>query len=149
MIALDANILVYAHRVEMEWHDAAAHAVTQALEGSEAIGIPWQCIAEFLAAVTSPRIFSIPTPIGVVLDQVDAWRESPMIEMLSERESFGTFFAALVREARVTGPRVHDARIAAICLEHGVRELWTADRDFNRFPELRTRNPLVGATRGD
>jgi len=26
-----------------------------------------------------------------------------------------------------------------------VRELWTADRDFSRFPRLRTRNPLVPA----
>jgi predicted nucleic acid-binding protein len=40
---------------------------------------------------------------------------------------------------------VHDARIAALCLQHGVRELWSADRDFNRFPALRTRNPLVAA----
>jgi len=46
--------------------------------------------------------------------------------------------------SRATGARVHDARIAAICLSHGVRTLWTADRDFSRFPELTIRNPLVG-----
>jgi predicted nucleic acid-binding protein len=43
------------------------------------------------------------------------------------------------------GAQVHDARIAALCLHHGVTELWTADRDFGRFPELRTRNPLIDA----
>jgi predicted nucleic acid-binding protein len=43
----------------------------------------------------------------------------------------------------VTGPLVHDARIAALCLSHGIRELWTADRDFSRFPRLKTANPLV------
>jgi hypothetical protein len=43
----------------------------------------------------------------------------------------------------IAGPLVHDARIAAICLQHGVRELWTADRDFSRFPQLKTVNPLV------
>jgi toxin-antitoxin system PIN domain toxin len=144
VIALDTNILVYAHRVEMEWHGAAARAVAAALQDSEAVGVPWQCIAEFLSTVTNPRVFPIPTPLGIALDQLDAWRESPAIELLSERESFGGFFTGLVREARVTGPRVHDARIAAICLEHGVRELWTADRDFSRFPQLRTQNPLVG-----
>ena len=147
MIALDANILVYAHRVEMEWHDAAEAAVTEALQGSEAIGVPWQCVAEFLATVTNPRIFPTPTPLGIVLDQVDAWREAPVVEMLSERESFSAFFATIVRDSRVSGPRIHDARIAAICLEHGVRELWTADRDFSRFPQLRTRNPLVASPR--
>ena len=37
---------------------------------------------------------------------------------------------------------VHDARVAALCIAHGVTELWTADRDFGRFPDLVTRNPL-------
>jgi predicted nucleic acid-binding protein len=43
----------------------------------------------------------------------------------------------------VVGNKVHDARVAAICLGHGVRELWSADRDFSYFPDVRTRNPLV------
>lgn len=60
---------------------------------------------------------------------------------------------ALLREAKrkagVKGRRArftlrHDARVAALCLRHGVRELRTADRDFSLFPALRVRNPLVG-----
>jgi predicted nucleic acid-binding protein len=43
----------------------------------------------------------------------------------------------------VAGPQVHDARITALCVQHGVRELWTADRDFGRFAPLRSLNPLV------
>jgi predicted nucleic acid-binding protein len=46
--------------------------------------------------------------------------------------------------SHVVGPQVHDARVAALCRLHGIRELWTADRDFSRFPQLRVRNPLVG-----
>jgi predicted nucleic acid-binding protein len=49
----------------------------------------------------------------------------------------------LLAAGRISGPRVYDARIAAICLQHGVRELWTADRDFSRFPQLKTVNPLI------
>ena len=49
----------------------------------------------------------------------------------------------LAVRAKLSGPRIHDARIAALCLHHGVRELWTADRDFSAFPKLKTRNPLV------
>ena len=45
--------------------------------------------------------------------------------------------------ARIQGPAVHEARIAALCLTHGVRELWSADRDWSRFPELAVRNPLL------
>jgi len=44
---------------------------------------------------------------------------------------------------QIVGPRVHGARIAALCLQHGVRELWTADRDFSRFPQVKTLNPLL------
>jgi hypothetical protein len=44
---------------------------------------------------------------------------------------------------QVSGPQVHDARVAALCRLHGVRELWTADRDFSRFPGLKVKNPLV------
>ena len=50
---------------------------------------------------------------------------------------------ALLAQARTVGPAVHDARIAALCLQHGVRELWSADRDFGRFPALKVLNPLV------
>jgi predicted nucleic acid-binding protein len=39
---------------------------------------------------------------------------------------------------------VHDARIAALCVQHGVRELYSADRDFSRFPQIAVRNPLIG-----
>jgi uncharacterized protein len=49
-----------------------------------------------------------------------------------------------MQEGRIAGPQVHDARVAALCRLHGVRELWTADRDFGRFPGLTVRNPLVG-----
>jgi len=38
---------------------------------------------------------------------------------------------------------IRDARIAACCIDAGAHELWSADRDFSRFPELRVRNPLV------
>jgi predicted nucleic acid-binding protein len=49
-----------------------------------------------------------------------------------------------LEQGRISGPQVHDARVAAICQDHGVRELWTADRDFGRFPALKVRNPFVG-----
>ena len=48
----------------------------------------------------------------------------------------------LVQRPRVRGPVVHDARVAAICLAHGIEELLTRDRDFALFPELKTGNPF-------
>jgi predicted nucleic acid-binding protein len=53
--------------------------------------------------------------------------------------------AQLLTESKISGPRVHDARIAALCIFSNVRELLSADRDFSRFGSLKTRNPLVPA----
>jgi len=75
--------------------------------------------------------------------QVNAWLESPSIVLLAETDHYWQTLRSLLEEGRLIGPRVHDARIAAVCLLHGVRKRWTADRDFGRFGELTVRNPLV------
>ena len=144
MIALDTNILVYAHREDSEWHDTAFACVAQLAESGGAWAIPAPCFHEFLAIVSHPRIYRPPTPMQLALDQVDAWRESPSLQVLAEGEGYWERLHALVLSSRVAGAQVHDARVAALCLHHGVTELWTADRDFGRFPELRTRNPVIG-----
>jgi len=144
MIAVDTNVLVYAHREDAEWHVPAEAAVRRLAEGAEAWAIPWPCAHEFLAITTHPRIFRTPTPLAAALDQLDAWFESPSLVRLAEDADYWTVLRTLVAQARVSGPRVHDARIAALCLTHAVRELWTSDRDFSMYPSLRVRNPLVG-----
>ena len=143
MIAVDTNILVYAHREDAPWHDAAASAMTRIAEGRAGWALPWPCVHEFLAIVTHPRIFKTPSPLDVALDQVDAWLESPSVILLAEGDAYWSDLRATLSAARVAGPLVHDARVAALCLQHGVSVLWTADRDFGRFPRLETHNPLL------
>jgi hypothetical protein len=144
MIAVDSNLLVYAHREDSPWHDAAYARIVELAEGQAAWAIPWPCIHEFLAIVTHPRIYVPPTPLGTALSQVDAWLESPSLLLLSESEDYWQQLRSLLQTGRMCGPQVHDTRIAALCKHHGVAELWTADRDFGRFPDLKVRNPLVG-----
>jgi toxin-antitoxin system PIN domain toxin len=143
MIAVDTNLLVYAHRADSTWHDKAATLVRHLAEGRAAWSIPWPCIHEFLAIVTHPRIYDPPTPLIRALDQVDAWLESPSLALLSEGHDHWQVLRRLVRAGRVVGPQVHDARVAALCAAHGVRELWSADRDFGRFRGMVVRNPLL------
>ena len=142
MIAVDTNILVYAHREDAPWHDSASGRLTELAEGRTPWAIPWPCLHEFLAIATHPRIWKTPTPVEAALDQVDAWLEAPSLVLLSEGEDYWPHLRRALRAGRVSGPFVHDARIAALCRLHGVRELWTVDRDFGRFPDLTVRNPL-------
>jgi len=144
MIAVDTNLLVYAHREDSPWHHAAYPRVVELAESSAAWAIPWPCIHEFLSIVTHPRIYAPPTPLEKAIDQVEAWLESPNLVLLSESEDYWLQLRSLIQTGRVSGPQVHDARIAALCRQHGVSELWTIDRDFSRFPGLIVRNPLVG-----
>jgi toxin-antitoxin system PIN domain toxin len=143
MIAVDTNILVYAHRADSDWHEAASERVKGLAEGRAAWGIPWPCVHEFLAIVTHPRIFSPPTPLEKALDQVEARLESPSVVLLAETDDHWSELRAVLTAARIAGPRIHDGRIAALCLSHGVQILWSADRDFSRFPGVNVTNPLI------
>ena len=143
MIAVDTNVLVYAHREDAAWHDVAYERLTELAEGPAPWAIPWPCIHEFLAIVTHPRIYLPPTPLAVAIAQIEAWLESPTLALLSELDGYWPGLRTLLDSGRVVGPQVHDARIAALCAQHGVTELWSADRDFGRFPGLTTINPLV------
>ena len=148
MIAVDTNILVYAHREDSPFHDAASKRIAELAEGSATWSIPWPCVHEFLAIVTHPRIYAPPTPLPRALDQVDAWLESPTLVLLAESTDHWPALRALLVGGRIAGAQVHDARIVALCRQHGVRALWSADRDFNRFAGLTVVNPLVGRGSG-
>ncbi|MDR0458371.1 MAG: PIN domain-containing protein [Burkholderiaceae bacterium] len=143
MIALDTNLLVYAHRRDSPFHAAAAKLVGELAEGKATWAIPWPCLHEFYGVVTRPRVFSPPSTFDEAVNQIDIWLQSPTLLLLAEDPTHWPHLRELLVKARVQGPMVHDARIAALCLAHGVRELWSADRDFSRFPSLRVRNPLV------
>ena len=144
MIAVDTNILVYAHREDSPFHEAAFRRVAELAEGLASWAIPWPCLHEFLAIVTHPRIYAPPSPLARALDQVEAWCGSPTLVLLAETAEHWRYLRGVLEGGRIAGPQVHDARIAALCRQHGVRELWSADRDFGRFAGLAVANPLVG-----
>ncbi|MCY3971732.1 MAG: PIN domain-containing protein [Acidobacteria bacterium] len=146
MIAFDTNLLVYAHRYEDAVNEEA-HALVQAYaDGDQPWAIPWPCCCEFLSVVTNRRIWGQDaTPMLEAWRQLEEWASSPSVRLIAETEQFLPVFHRMAAQPRITGGRVHDARIAAICIANGVSELLTRDRDFAHFPELRTRDPLVAA----
>ncbi len=143
MIAIETNILVHAHRPEMPAHAKAKAAICELVSRGRRVGLVAHCLVEFTGVVTNPRIWKQPSSPAQVRAQILAWTAPPKMQVLTEQADFVQEFIDLVESSGVYGGGVHDARIAACCIAHGVRTLWTADRDFGRFPALRTVNPLV------
>ncbi len=143
MIAVDTNILVHAHQKEADLHERANDVVRHLAESPTPWGVCHHNLVEFYAVATHPRLWKLPSTPEQACRQIAAWRESPSIRILMDNLStLDQWLQAAIR-SKVRGGQVHDARIAACCLSHGVKELWTVDRDFSRFPGLKTRNPLV------
>jgi len=143
VIALDTNVLVYAHRSDAEFHDQASALLEELAAGTTHWAIPWPCAHEFIAVVTHPRIYKKPTPLEIALKTLAALNQLPHVEFIGEGDSYLERLTEVAKPAHVVGGAIHDARIAAICKYHSVTELWSADRDFSRFTQLKVRNPLL------
>jgi uncharacterized protein len=139
MIAVDTNILVYAHREELPQHEAARSKLTELAEGEAPWGIPVFCVGEFIRVVTHPKLFDPPYGGDEACDAIERLLGSPSLRILSPGSGFLPLFLEAVREADAVGNLVFDAQIVAVCRESGVSALITEDRDFARFPRFKTR----------
>jgi hypothetical protein len=144
MIAVETSLLVLAHRSDAPGHEVAADVLRRVAEGPAPWALPWMCVHEFLAIVTNPAIFAQPTPVEVAMAQVDAWLSSPMVIPLSEGPAHGTALRAAVEE-RLGSPlwQLRERRLAAICAQHGVRELWSTDEALSAATGVAVRDPLL------
>lgn len=143
MIAIDTNILIYARREETSYHREAKELLKDLAEGEELWALPWPCIYEFLRVITHPKIFDPPTPLDIAIEDIGSLIESPSIVLLGEGVDHFTHLRHMVLSGRTIGNLAHDAHIAALLREHGIDELWTTDKDFARFPDIRIRNPFI------
>lgn len=146
MIAVDTNILVYAHRQDSPWHQRAAKTIITLAEGPNPWAIPWPCIHEFFSITTHPRIYAPPTPADRAIADLQTWFESPTLRLIGETDQYWEILRQILKKSAAAGPIVHDARIAAICRAHGITTLLSADRDFSRF-EMKVHNPLTAKSK--
>jgi toxin-antitoxin system PIN domain toxin len=145
MVAVDTNVLIYAHRREVKEHAAAFELLRELAASDHSWAIPWPCVYEFFSVVTNRRIWkdAVSTPEDA-WSQLEAWFAAPTLNVIAEPPGFPSLLEGFLKRSRVRGPVAHDARVAAICVAHGVERLWTRDRDFSLFPELYTQNPFEG-----
>ena len=139
MIAVDTNILIYAHRRETDLHRAATLRLTALAEGVERWALPIFCVTEFMRVVTHRRVFNPPTTVAQAAAFIEGLVAAPSCELLQPGPEFLDLLIASVREADASGNLIFDAQIAALCQENGIDTILTNDRDFARFEPLQAR----------
>jgi len=139
---LDANVLLYAYYPQSDHHERSRSWLEETFSGPTPVRLAWWTIFAFLRIITSPRIFQHPLRMTEASSIVSSWLALATVALLEPGERYWEILQAQLRAGQVSGPLVMDAALAALAIEHGAT-LCTADRDFSRFPGLRTFNPLV------
>jgi hypothetical protein len=142
MILVDANVLLHAYDPRSQHHERCRTWVEKALSGEEAVCISWVTLLAFIRISTNPRVYETPLTIAEAVAIVASWLEREAFSVLEAGEQAWEILKGLLVEAQVSGPLVMDAFLAALALENGAT-LATSDRDFSRFPKLRTSDPTA------
>jgi uncharacterized protein len=142
VIVVDANLLIYSYDSHSRDHAKSRAWVEQAFASSELIGLSWQTICAFLRVVTNRRLPGYRVPLDEAAQTVEAWLIHPNVQILVPGDQHWPILRKMILEGQASGPLVSDAELAALAIENGA-VLYTADRDFARFPALRWKNPLV------
>lgn len=138
---VDANLLLYAVHRGAAQHEAAAAWLTDQLNGSRRVGLPWSSLGAFLRISTHPRAYERPLTPTVAWEQVTDWLDAPAAWIPEPGPEHARILGDLIVTYDAGGNLIPDTILAALAIEHGLT-LYSADTDFARFRELHWENPL-------
>jgi predicted nucleic acid-binding protein len=145
LIAIDTNLLVYAHREGAAEHKAARAAIVNALNDARGWGICLPSIPEFWSIVTHPKLPGGPSSGRVVTEFFHSLITDGHGHIWTPGPGFGQRLLRWAASMGVRGRRIFDLQIAVIALEHGAQEIWTHDRHFVSVPAVKVHDPLERA----
>ena len=141
--SIDVNLLLYASDRSSDRYEPARRFVESCAAGPEILCLAWPTLMSYLRIATHPRIFAAPLDPGEALGNVTALAGLPHVRVVSELDGFLDAYQRVAGGMPVRGNLVPDAHVAAILLQHGVRTLYTSDRDFRKFESLEVRDPFA------
>jgi toxin-antitoxin system PIN domain toxin len=139
---VDANILVYASNTADPLHKPAKELIGRLAAGPELVYMFWPTLMAYLRIVTHPAILPRPLPPRDAMRNVEALIDRPHIRLAGEHEGFWSIFRAMAGD-QSRGNDVPDAHLAALMRQHGVRVIYTRDRDFRRFEGIDDQDPFA------
>ncbi|MGH8923143.1 MAG: TA system VapC family ribonuclease toxin [Acidimicrobiia bacterium] len=138
---IDANLLLLARDSSSPFHATTRRWIDKALNGPTRVGIPWKSLVAFVRISTNPRAYENPLSDGAARSQVSEWLSASATWIPRETDSHWEILSALIATHRLSGNLISDAHLAAMAIGHGL-DLYSADSDFARFPEITWVNPL-------
>ena len=139
---VDVNVLLYASDRESPFHAAAATFLRERADDPDIFCLTWPVIMGYLRLATHPRLFARPLSPQDAVDNIAALLSLPRCRMVSEPEHFLDVYRDIAVEVAARGNLVPDAHVAALARAHGIRTIYSRDRDFRKFPFLRGVDPV-------
>ena len=126
---VDANILLYSVDESSQFHGAAAAWLTDALNGTRRVALPWISLTAFLRIATNPRASSNPLSLSDAWEILDGWLAAPTSWIPQPGPGHHEILRRLTIDRDLRAGLVTDAVLAALCIEHGL-DIVSADSDF-------------------
>lgn len=142
MIAIDTNILIYAHRSSSPENRAAQGAIQNALDDPRGCGISSPSISEFWSVVTHPAAAARPSTPGEARRFLAALIEDVGLSVWLPGPGSGPRLSRLAEKLAIRGTRIFDLQIALTAFDNGATEIWTHDRAFVAVPGMTVKDPL-------
>ena len=141
--AVDANLLLYASDENSQLHDRAITLLDEIAMGPEIAYLFWPVAMAYLRIATHPAIFARPLSHADARANLESLLSLPHVQAVGEGDAFWARFREVADDLRPTGNLVPDAHVVALMLSHGVRTIWTRDRDYRSFAGIRVRDPFA------
>jgi uncharacterized protein len=141
--SVDVNLLLYASDRSSARHAAARRFLDWCATHPELLCVTWPTLMAYLRIATHPRIFSEPLAPDEAIGNITALLALPQVRAVGELDGFMDAYHYVAGEMTVRGNLVPDAHVAAILFQHGVRTIYSNDRDFRKFPSLDLRDPFA------
>ena len=141
--AIDANILLYASDASSPHYERANLFIESCMAQNEVFFLGWPTVMSYLRIATHPAVFDHPLSPDEAMSNIETLLNLPHVRFLSEEEGFWNVYRAMTAEVPTRGNLVPDAHLAALLRQHGVKILYTHDRDFLKFSFLDARDPLI------
>lgn len=140
--SLDVNVLLYASDRSHERHPAASRFLDSCAKGPELLYLAWSTLMAYVRIATHPSIFAAPLSPSDAFENVNTLLAMPHVRAVSELDGFADAYKQVTDGLVVRGNLVPDAHLAAILFQHGIRMLYSSDRDFRKFATLDVRDPF-------